>query len=79
MYLFIENLITKTIEEIISTPSYRIYIEKKRWIQASDIIGSDELLLYNNTNGIIQRIEIEKLEQLEAPIILKSKIIIPIM
>lgn len=38
MYLFIENLITKTIEEIISTPSHRIYIEKKGWIKAIDIV-----------------------------------------
>ena len=39
MYLFIENLITKTIEEIISTPSHRIYIEKK--------YGSKQAILLN--------------------------------
>jgi len=79
MHLFVENPIKKGTEEIICTPSHRIYIEKKGWIKASDIVENDEVLLYNNVNGIIQRIEIEKLEQLEAPIILKSKIIIPIM
>ena len=65
VHLFVENPITKETEEIICTPSHRIYIEKKGWIKASDIVENDEVLLYNNTNGIIQRIEIEKLEQPE--------------
>lgn len=65
MHLFVENPITKGTEEIICTPSHRIYIEKKGWIKASDIVENDEVLLYNNANGIIQRIEIEKLEQPE--------------
>lgn len=60
--------ILKVMKEIICKPSHRIYIEKKGSIKASDIVESDELLLYNSTNGIIQRIEIEKPE---APIILK--------
>jgi len=54
--------ILKVMKGIVCTPSHRIYIEKKGWIKASDIIENDELLLYNNANGIIQRIEIEKPE-----------------
>ena len=65
MHLFVENPITKRTEEIICTPSHRIYIEGKGWIKASDIVESDEVLLYNNTSGIIQRIELERLEQPE--------------
>ncbi|MCM1297231.1 MAG: HINT domain-containing protein [Prevotella sp.] len=65
MHLFIENPISKVIEEIICTPSHRICIEGKGWIKASNIIESDEVLLYNNASGIVQRIELEKLEQPE--------------
>ena len=61
--LFLKNFISRVIKEIISTPSHRIYIEGKGWIKASNIIESDEVLLYNNVSGIVKKIELEKLEQ----------------
>ena len=65
MHLFVENPISKVTEEIICTPSHRIYIKEKGWLKASEILVNDEVLLYNNNSGIVRKIELEKLEHPE--------------
>ena len=63
MHIFVYNKETNKEEEIICTPSHRIYIVNKGWIEAKKILANDKVLLYTDNIGLISKIYKEELTE----------------